>query len=134
VPGNPASAFCYTVGKSFERFSNLAVKQRVTDEIWTDQRIKGFLDYKPWNSSSGADFQLLYRAYKYMRPKDFGRFLVFFCGAGHDLEATDDRGRRLEQVIENHRFAELFIAELRRARQTASPETPACPTATTAGC
>ena len=81
---------------------------QVTDEVWNDGRVKSFLEIETY--SSDADFHILMRAYRGMRPADFERFISFFVGANHDLDATDDQGRTLWSIIERHRQGADFIA------------------------
>lgn len=90
----------------------MAGKAKVVDEVWNDDRIKGFLEYKPPATDSEPDFEILYRAYKYMRADDFARFLVFFVDAGHSLNACDQRGRKLVDIISQHRFSAAFVQSL----------------------
>lgn len=84
----------------------------VTDEIWDDERVKSFLDLEPHGES--ADFHVLLKAYRGMRPEDFERFLVFYTEAGRDLDASDKRGRTLWQIIADHKQGADFI-EARKA-------------------
>lgn len=86
----------------------------VTDEVWDDNRVKSFLALQPHGES--ADFHVLLKAYRGMRPEDFERFLVFFTKAGRNLDACDKNGRTLWQIIANHRQGAHFI----NARETYS--------------
>ena len=81
---------------------------QVTDEVWDDDRVKSFLKIEAY--SGDADFHILMRAYRGMRPADFERFIPFFVDANHDLDATDDQGRTLWFIIERHRQGADFIA------------------------
>lgn len=81
----------------------------VTDEVWDDDRVKSFLDIEPYGDES-ADFHVLLKAYRGMRPDDFERFLVFFMEADRDINARDKRGRTLWDIIEHHRQGADFIA------------------------
>ena len=81
----------------------------VTDEVWDDDRVKSFLDLEPSDNAS-ADFHVLLKAYRGMRPDDFGRFLGFYVEAGRDPNATDQQGRTLWDIISNHRHGDEFIA------------------------
>ena len=81
---------------------------QVTDAVWDDDRVKSFLTMEAYEGN--ADFHLLMRAYRGMRPADFGRFLPFFIDAKHDLDATDDQGRTLWSIIKGHRQGADFIA------------------------
>ena len=81
---------------------------QVTDEIWDDERVKSFLDLQSLGES--ADFHVLLKAYRGMRPEDFERFLVFFNEAGRNLDACDKSSRTLWQIIAKHRQGAAFIA------------------------
>jgi hypothetical protein len=81
---------------------------QVTDEVWDDDRVKSFLEMEAYGGN--ADFHVLMRAYRGMRPSDFERFLQFFTDAKRDLDATDDQGRTLWSIIEGHRQGADFIA------------------------
>lgn len=80
----------------------------VTDEVWDDDRIKSFLDLEPYGHES-ADFYVLLKAYRGMRPDDFERFLRFFVEAGRDLDATDRSGRTIWDIMARHRHGAPFI-------------------------
>jgi len=81
----------------------------VTDEVWDDDRVKSFLEFEPSGDES-ADFHVLLKAYRGMRPGDFERFLGFFMAAGRDLDARDRQGRTLWEIIKNHRQGAEFVA------------------------
>ena len=108
---------------------------QVTDEVWDDDRVKSFLNLQPYLISTSvnapvnhltspdenpdanqnvarreaADFHVLLKAYRSMRPEDFARFLVFFSQAERNLDAQDKQGRTLWQIIAGHRHAEAFL-------------------------
>lgn len=81
----------------------------VTDEVWDDNRVKQFLDVEPAGNAS-RDFQVLLKAYRGMRPEDFERFLRFFVEAGRNLDARDEHGRTLWEIIATHRRGIDFLA------------------------
>ena len=56
------------------------------------------------------DFHILLKAYRGMRPGDFERFLKFFLAAGRDIDARDNQGRTLWDIIGQHRQGLEFIA------------------------
>lgn len=92
----------------------VAGKPKVVDEVWDDARIKQFLHYDPCPGDPSPAFCIIYRAYKYMRPDDFERFLGFFLEAGHDPAAQDEQGRTLLDIINTHRHGAPFIAALNK--------------------
>ncbi len=101
----------------------MAKPSQVTDEIWDDHRVKSFLELQHYvkeadeGASELADFHVLLKAYRGMRPEDFERFLVFFTEAKRNLDARDKQGRTLWQIIDRHRHAAPFIS----ARKKLSP-------------
>ena len=86
---------------------------KVIDEVWNDERVRSFLAIEPHGDES-ADFHVLQKAYRGMRPEDFDRFLGFFVTAGRDLDACDPKGRTLWQIISTHRHGSAFIAARKR--------------------
>lgn len=95
----------------------MAGKAKIVDEVWDDDRVKSFLGYNSYDTVTNYDFQLLSRAYKYMRIDDFGRFLVYFVAAGYNLDACNQEGKTLAQIIKTHRFGAEFITQLALAKQ-----------------
>jgi hypothetical protein len=69
----------------------MAFNQPATfDELWTDERVKGYLLCQP-PAGENADFNALYNAYKHMRATDFERFLAFFLAEGRDIHALNSK-------------------------------------------
>lgn len=96
---------------------------QVVDEIWDDHRIRGFLKPQPFDNQSdkqsdqqsdqrSADFHVLLKAYQGMRVADFQRFIRFFIEAGGDVNARDDKGRTILDIISKHRQAGEFVKVL----------------------
>lgn len=81
----------------------------VTDEVWDDDRVKSFLALEPSGNTS-ADFHVLLKSYRGMRPADFERFLHFYLEAGRDLDATDPDGQTIWAIMAEHRQGAEFIA------------------------
>ncbi len=81
----------------------------VTDEVWDDDRVRSFLALEPYGDES-ADFHVLLKAYRGMRPDDFERFLGFYVESGRDIDARDKQGRTLWDIIAAHRQGQDFIA------------------------
>ena len=97
-------------------------KAKVIDEVWDDDRIRGFLAREGGDDAVHPDHARLLGAYQGMRPGDFRRFLVMFLEAGGDLDAPDARGRSLADVIVRHRHATEFLEAL--VAQGARPPAP----------
>lgn len=87
-------------------------KQKVVDEVWDEERIRSFLRKPPLAAGLDPDFSALLYAYRSMRPNDFRTFIGFFREAGRNLEAENDQGETLLEVIAAHRLAEPFRAAL----------------------
>lgn len=99
-----------------------ADKPTVVDEVWDDDRIRSFLGRPhPVGSGGDADYHTLLRAYRYMRPGDFERFLAFFLQAGGRIDAHDASGRTLADVIRRHRHSAPFVESLNAAATHAVP-------------
>jgi hypothetical protein len=81
----------------------------VTDEVFDDDRIKSFLVLEPAKDAS-ADFHVMLKAYRGMRPDDFERFLKFYLEAGRNPDATDPKGRTIWDIMSTHRQGAEFIA------------------------
>ena len=80
-------------------------KAKVIDEIWDEPRIESFLDKAPMGEEN-AEFSILLNAYRSMRPEDFARFIDKFKARGGHVDALDNRGRTLLDVIATHAKSE----------------------------
>ncbi len=90
----------------------MAFNQPATfNEEWSDQRIFAFLNQLP-PEGVDADFHVLYGAYKHMRPFDYERLLVKFKELGRRVDAQDNQGRTLAQVISAHPSQNVEFLEL----------------------
>ena len=96
-------------------------KQKVVDEAWDADRIRAFLDSPPLAPGADPDFSALLHAYRGMRPNDFRSFLALFQRAGRNLDARDDAGRTLLEVIAGHRLAAPFRKALLAAGAKSRP-------------
>ena len=90
-------------------------KAKVVDEVWDEQRIRSFLDKAPLAAGMDPDFSALLYAYRSMRPDDFEVFINWFREAGRNLEAENDHGETLLDIIAEHRLAQLFREALQAA-------------------
>ena len=83
-------------------------KQKIVDEVWDEDRIRGFLDKLPLGENVDPDFSVLLFAYRSMRADDFRAFIGFFTEDGRDINATDENGATLLQLIAEHRKSADF--------------------------
>ena len=86
-------------------------KEKVLDEVWTQQRVKDFLEVKPAEDIE-ADFHVLLKAYQSMRLENFEEFVGFFTAAGRDINATNPKGETTLSIIKQHRKSTDYAAIL----------------------
>lgn len=86
-------------------------KEKVVDEVWTEGRVREFLDILPAENID-PDFHRLLKAYQAMRAEDFALFVPLFIAGGHDIDARDRLGRTVLSYVSEHRnsgeFAEIL--------------------------
>lgn len=83
-------------------------KAKILDEVWTEERIRGFLDVQPPPGVDG-DFHMLLKAYQQMRADDFGIFITMFLGQGRDINASNASGQTLLEIASKHRNSPEFV-------------------------
>ncbi len=89
-------------------------KAKVLDEVWTEERIRGFLEIEP-PAGVDADFHTLLRAYQQMRADDFASFIAMYVAAGRDINARNNQGENLLDIVATHRLGTEFAATLKAA-------------------
>ncbi len=89
-------------------------KQKVLDEVWTEDHVKSFLDVRP-HDGSNEDFHMLLKAYQSMRASDFELFVGFFGKQGRDVNATGQDGRSVLQIVSEHRHGADYAGILKAA-------------------
>jgi hypothetical protein len=86
-------------------------KEKVLDEVWTEDRIKGFLEVTSYDEVE-RDFHMLLKAYQSMRASDFAIFLDMFKAEGRSINATNPGGETVLSIVQQHRnsneYAELL--------------------------
>ncbi len=87
-------------------------KSKVVDEVWTEERIRSFLD-KQAPVGHDPDYHALLTAYRAMRAPDFARFVAMFRAAGRDVAARGPEGATVAEVIARHRQGDPYLAALR---------------------
>lgn len=88
-------------------------KTVVVDEVWTETRIREFLDVKP-AAGIDVDFHALLKAYQQMRADDFEIFVGFFKEQGRNINAHDPQGRTLLSYTGEHAKSAEYTDILRR--------------------
>lgn len=89
-------------------------KEKVLDEVWTEARVKNFLELETIDGIN-ADFHVLNMAYKNMRIENFEQFLGFFTAENRDLNAQDEKARTLLSIIAAHKKAAPYATALQSA-------------------
>ena len=86
-------------------------KEKVLDEVWTEDHVRSFLDVRP-HDGSDEDFHMLLKAYQSMRVEDFELFLRFFTEQGRNVNATGRDGRSVLDIVSEHRLGAPYAALL----------------------
>lgn len=89
-------------------------KEKVLDEVWTEDHVKSFLQVRP-HDGSDEDFHMLHKAYQSMRASDFALFVEFFTAEKRNLAATNRRGQTVMDIISTHRHGAEYAAILEAA-------------------
>lgn len=89
-------------------------KAKVLDEVWTKDRIKGFLNVTSYDEVE-QDFHMLLKAYQSMRASDFASFVDMFSDQGRSLNATNPGGETVLSIVLQHRKSSEYVDILRRA-------------------
>lgn len=87
-------------------------KEVVVDEVWTEARVREFLDVKPAENVE-ADFHALQKAYHQMRAEDFEKFVIMFIEQQRNINAYDPQGRTLLSYIDEHATSGEYAEILR---------------------
>ncbi|MDI9243760.1 PA4642 family protein [Marinobacter sp. CHS3-4] len=90
-------------------------KAKVIGEEWSDERVKSFLAIEPYDAAINSDFNALQKAYHAMRAEDFERFIGFFVEAGRDLNAVNEHGETMLDIISQHRRSAAYADILKAA-------------------
>jgi hypothetical protein len=86
-------------------------KEKVLDEVWTESRVREFLDSEP-KAGSNRDFHALLKAHQSMRAEDFELFIGMFLETGRDLNATNKSGRTALSYAKEHRNSGEHVVAL----------------------
>ena len=89
-------------------------KEKVLDEVWTEDHVKSFLDVRP-HDGTDENFHMLLKAYQSMRASDFELFLEFFTADQRDVNAQGKDGRTLLDIVSTHRHGVEYADILKAA-------------------
>jgi len=88
-------------------------KEKVLDEVWTEDRVKDFLNILP-PEGVNADFHALNSAYTSMRIENFEEFLGFFAEANRDFNATNNADQTVATIIGQHRHGTPYLEAIEK--------------------
>ena len=87
-------------------------KEKVLDEVWTDDRVKSFLQVRSYDEVE-EDFHMLLKAYQSMRAEDFEKFVGYFTAEGRSVNSRNPEGQTVLGIVREHRrsgeYAEILI-------------------------
>ena len=83
-------------------------KEKVLDEVWTEEHVKSFLQVRP-HDGSDENFYMLLKAYQSMRAADFELFVGFFTTESRDINATGKDGRTLIDIVSTQRHGVVYF-------------------------
>ena len=87
-------------------------------EDWNDDRVSSYLNRQP-PAGVDADFHVLNTAYKHMRAYDFERFMALFLAEGRNVNAVNEEGRSMLDLVRAHPISADFVHILEDAVQKA---------------
>ena len=89
-------------------------KDKVLDEVWTEDHVRSFLDVRS-HDGSDDDFHMLLKAYQSMRASDFELFVQFFREQDRNVNAAGLDGRSVLDIISTHRHGAEYADILKTA-------------------
>ena len=89
-------------------------KEKVLDEVWTEGRVREFLNVRSHDDVE-EDFHMLLKAYQSMRVEDFEKFVNFFVDDGRSVNARDPEGRTVLSIVREHRKGGPYAEILEKA-------------------
>ena len=82
-------------------------KEKVLDEVWTEDHIRSFLQVKS-HDKVAQDYHMLLRAYQSMREEDFSKFVNFFLADGRDINCRNPDGQNVLSIVQQHRTSSAY--------------------------
>tara|TARA_R110002072_G_scaffold153223_1_gene302937 strand:+ start:224 stop:514 length:291 start_codon:yes stop_codon:yes gene_type:complete len=89
-------------------------KPKVLDEVWTEDRVRSFLEIRSFDQTDHS-FHMLLKAYQSMRASDFEKFVGFFTNDGRDVNCTNGNDQTVLSIITQHNKSAEYAAILRAA-------------------
>ncbi len=89
-------------------------KEKVLDEVWTEDHIRTFLTVRS-HDGTDDDFHMLLKAYQSMRAEDFALFVQFFGEEQRNVNARGRDGRSVLDIVKGHRLGAEYAQILQQA-------------------
>ncbi|MAM71695.1 MAG: hypothetical protein CMP91_11190 [Gammaproteobacteria bacterium] len=86
----------------------------VTDEWWSDERIRTFLSLES-SAHDAPDFHILSKAYRGMVPEAFARFINFFVADGRNINEKNYHGETILKIVSEHKNSGEYAEILKQA-------------------
>lgn len=85
---------------------------KVVDEVWTDERVRSFLELTPYDSAESVDHYVLMRAYRAMVLRDFTTFIGYFSGLARDVNACSVNGDTALALVKQQKKSDGYAQVL----------------------
>lgn len=85
---------------------------KVVDEVWTDERVRSFLELTPYDDTESVDHYVLMRAYRAMVLRDFTTFIGYFSEASRDINACSAKGETVLALVQQHKKSQGYAQVL----------------------
>lgn len=86
-------------------------KKRIEDEQWSEEQLLGYLDIETFDGTD-PDFHCLYQAYTRMNASVFEVFIDRFKDAGRNLNAQNETGQTLADIVAGHKKSNEYLCVL----------------------
>ena len=86
-------------------------KKRVEGVQWSEQQLRSYLEFNSYDGTD-RDFHCLYRAYTRMDEGAFAQFVELFKSEGRNLDAPNQDGKTLAELIRSHQQSADYLAAL----------------------
>lgn len=86
-------------------------KKRIEDEQWSEEQLLSYLNFETFDGTD-VDFYCLYKAYTRMNASVFEVFIDRFKDAGRNLNAQNEAGQSLSDIISGHKKSGDYLAHL----------------------
>lgn len=90
-------------------------KEKVIGVALDEDKVKAFLDYKPYGEEENADFHILTKAYRGLPVNEFERFVSIYKEAGHAINPVNAEGKTFIDTITVNTQQQEYVDILKQA-------------------